>query len=495
MKEQKKIKKNVQENISTIQTMNGQSCDIASRVVQLKKNQVAYIFLESVSSDDKISDFFMRSLSEDVKLDEKFTTKQLFERLQNTIPNSKTKLIDTFEDAFFHLSSGFTLIFVDGNENAIALETKSALDRGVTEASDEKGLRGPKDSFSENYMINIGLIRKRIKDSNLYFEEVNIGTRTKTKVSVSYLNDVVPKDKVDQILKRLKQIDVDGILDCGYVLEYLSPKQYTDFPKAVTTERPDLVCGSLLEGKIAIIVENSPYVIILPGLFIDFLHAADDYYQKPSNASLSRILRFLALFITIATPGLYIAMTTFNQEIIPDRLLISIAVQREGVPIPTIFEILVLVTTFEILRESDIRIPSAMGSSISIVGALVLGDAAVNAGIVSPIVVIVVAMTSIAGFLFTDIDFINALRWWRVVFLFFSACMGLIGFVVISIIFLTKLSSIEILETPYLTPLSPFKSYIVKDGIIRRARNKVKYRPDFLTKKNRRRLGVDQSEI
>ena len=195
------------------------------------------------------------------------------------------------------------------------------------------------------------------------------------------------------------------------------------------------------------------------------------------------------------TPALYIAVTTFNQEIIPDRLLISIAVQREGVPIPTIFEILILITTFEILRESDIRIPSAMGSSISIVGALVLGDAAVNAGIVSPIVVIVVAMTSISGFLFTYIDFINSLRFWRVIFLIASAIMGLVGFVVIGIIFLTKICSLEIMGTPYLTPLSPLNQAILKDGLVRRARNKIKYRPDFFTKKNRRRLGVDQSEI
>lgn len=495
MNKTKKLYKNLQKNIDTIKQMNGNSCDINSRIIHFKKNTVAYMYIESVASDDKVSDFLMRSLSEDVKDEVKLSTNKVYQRLKDTILNSKMRTVEDFDNLFYFLSSGFTVIFIDGNSSAIALETKSVLDRGVTEANDEKNLRGPKDSFTENYMMNLGLIRKRIKDPHLWLNETIVGRRSKTKVAVAYLQDVVPQEKVEKIVNKLKKIDIDGILDCGYILEYLSPKQYTDFPKAVTTERPDLVCGSILDGKIAIIVENSPYVIVLPGLFMDFFQTADDYYQKPSNVTLSRALRFLAFLTTIMTPALYIAVTTFNQEIIPDRLLISIAVQREGVPIPTIFEILILITTFEILRESDIRIPSAMGSSISIVGALVLGDAAVNAGIVSPIVVIVVAMTSISGFLFTDIDFINALRFWRVIFLIASAIMGLVGFVVIGIIFLTKICSLEIMGTPYLTPLSPLNQAILKDGLVRRARNKIKYRPDFFTKKNRRRLGVDQSEI
>lgn len=236
-------------------------------------------------------------------------------------------------------------------------------------------------------------------------------------------------------------------------------------------------------------VENSPYVLIAPGLLIDFLHTPEDYYQRPINASFTRLLRLFAFVITVITPGVYIALTTFNHEMIPDELLISLAVQREGVPFPTAVSIISMVLTFELLREADIRIPNAMGSAISIVGALVLGEAAVSAGIVSPIVIIVVAITSISGLLFTDIDFVNAIRLWRFVFIFFSMICGLIGFVVALFIFIIKISSMECIGIPYLAPISPFYKNDQMDGFIRSPRYKMTYRPEFIAKNDLKKTG------
>lgn len=431
----------------------------------------------------------MKDLSSYIKNNKISLFDNLFKSLQNTIFNSHLKTIDNYEDIYYYLASGYTVIFINGEKKAIAIETKNELDRGVTESTSESVIRGPKDSFTENNAINLGLIRKRIKDPNLWFDETVIGKRTRTKVTIAFINDIVDEKNVKQIKQKLQNIDIDGILDGGSVRELIMTKQKSSFPKFKSTERPDLACKSLLEGKIVILIENSPFILITPGLFVDFLHSAEDEYQKSINTNFTRILRTIAFILTIVTPGFYIAITTFNQQMIPNELLISLSIQREGVPFPTAFEIIILITTFEILRESDIRIPNAMGSAIGIVGALVLGDAAVSAGIISPIVVIIVAITAICGLLYTDIDFVNATRLWRFIFILFSIICGLIGFVIAGIIFITKLCSLEIQGVPYLAPIAPFDRKSQEYAIIRKSKDKVKYRPLFLKIKDKKRAG------
>jgi len=485
-----KINKKIEKVFEKIQEMNGNSPDITTRKISIGFKKVGYIYLESVSSDDKISDFLVKSITRLKKnsfLDNFFTN--LYQELKNNIANSKMKVIDNYDDMFYYLSSGFTVVIVNGFSKAIVLETRETLDRGVTEPTTETSIRGPKDSLTENYNKNLGLIRKRIKDSNLWFKEIIVGKRTKTKVSVGYINDIADKTKVEKVIKKIKDINIDGVLDSGYIRDFLTNDERSSFPTVISTERPDLVSAALLEGKIAVIVENTPFALIMPGVLANFIHAPEDNYQKAINVSLTRILRFIAMIITVMAPGLYIALTTFNQEIIPDTLLISLAIQRAGVPFPTSFAVIILMATFEILRESDMRLPETMGTSISIVGALVLGDAAVNAGIVSPIVVIIVAITSITGLLFSDMDIVNAFRWWRFLFIIFSTIMGAIGFVVALIIFITKLCSIETLEVPYLTPFSPLYTKSIKESIINLPRNKAKTRPLYLGSQNITRTG------
>lgn len=487
-----KISKKIDKVFKKIQEMNGNSPDITTREINIGFKKVGYIYLESVSSDDKISDFLVKSITRLKKtsfLDNFFTN--LYQELKNNIANSKMKVIDNYDDMFYYLSSGFTVVLVNGFSKAIVLETRETLDRGVTEPTTETSIRGPKDSLTENYNKNLGLIRKRIKDPNLWFKEVIVGRRTKTKVGIGYIKDIADKTKVEKTIKKIECIDIDGILDSGYIRDFLTNDERSSFPTVISTERPDLVSAALLEGKIVIIVENTPFALIMPGILANFIHAPEDNYQKAVNVSLTRILRFIAMMITVLAPGLYIALTTFNQEIIPDTLLISLAVQRAGVPFPTSFAVIILMATFEILRESDMRLPETMGTSISIVGALVLGDAAVNAGIVSPIVVIVVAITSVTGLLFSDMDIVNAFRWWRFLFILFSTLMGAIGFIVAGIIFITKLCSIETLEVPYLTPFSPLYTKSIKESIINIPRNKAKIRPEYLENQNVIRLGDD----
>ncbi len=480
-----KLDTNIDEIFETINSMNGKSSDIVTRLIKKKNYRVGYIFLESVSSDDKISDFLNKAI---INLDRKKLFDSFYEQVKNSIYNSNLKTCETYEDVFYYLSSGFTVIVVDNSSKAIIIETRADLDRGVVESTSETIIRGPKDSFTENHNKNLGLIRKRIKDPNLWYEDVKIGRRSKTKVTVAYIKDIVPNWKVEKILDDLNKIDIDAILDSGYIRELIEKNQKSVFPKVISTERPDQACTSLLNGKIVILVENTPFVLILPAVLTDFIHSPEDNYQKSFNISFSRIIRIICFFLALITPALYIALMTYNPEIIPDQLLISVAIQRDGVPFPTAIEVLLFVLTFEVLREADIHSPSFSGSAMNVVGALILGDAAVAAGIVSPIVIIVVAATSISELVFYDVDVIDAVREWRIIFILGATFMGIVGFMLIFIIFIAKLTSLECLGTPYLTPFSPLSISSLKDSIIRLSRKKLKNRPKYLTK-NVKRMG------
>ena len=459
-------------NIDMIKKNLGNSSDIVIRNLE----NISYIYLESVSSDDKISNFLLKSITKFINID------NLLEELKSNIYNSHIEIISDINDSYYYLASGYTCLFINNEDKYIAIETKLKIDRGVTESTSEPLIRGPKDSFTENNAINLGLIRKRIKDPKLRIDEIKLGRRTSSKTSIIYIDDIVNKDSVNQIKKRLGKIDIDGILDTGYLRDFLEKEQKSLFPKIISTERPDLTCQNLLNGKIIIMVENSPYVIILPAVLSDFFKTSEDYYQSSVSSSFSRILKWIAFIITITAPSIYIACMTFNQEMIPDQLLISLATQRSQVPFPTFIEVIIFVIFFEILREADIKSPNASGASMSIVGALILGDAAVTAGIVSPFVIIVVAITSVCELVFTDMDFINAIRQWRLLFIISTVFTGLLGIVIISLILIIELASIENLQAPYLEPYSPLNIDNLKDSILLFKTTKRKKRNAFLTK-------------
>ena len=482
-----RIKDKVDDNINYIKEMNNNSSDIVTRKIKKKNKEVGYIYLESVSSDDKISDFLNKSLVSNIS----FTN--VLKNLQNDIYCSHISTCDNFEEVFYYLASGYTALFIDGETRFIVVETKTTLDRGVSEGSSEPIVRGPKDSFTENHATNLGLIRKRIKDSNLIFDEVKVGRRTKTKVDIAYIKDIADNKRVNEIGEKLKEIDIDGILDSGYIREFLQNDSASLFPQMISTERPDLACSSLLDGKIVILVENTPYVLIIPGLFVDFIHSPEDNYQKPLNATFNRILRIICFFTATFSPAIYISLMTFNPEIIPDQLLISLAIQRDGVPFPTAVEVLVFIITFEILRQADVHSPTVSGSAMNIVGALILGDAAVNAGIVSPIAIIVIAVTSICELVFYDVDMINAIRQWRIIFIIASLFLGIIGFVASLFIFISKLSSLISFGVPYLTPISPFSTVGLKNYIARLKRPKLKERAKYLSKNSRRLVDYEEN--
>lgn len=480
---------NIEEIFKKVKDMCGNSSDIVTRLITKKNYRLGYIYLESVSSDDKISNFLNKAI---LNIDKKRIFDSLFINVKNNIFNSNIKFCNDYDELFFYLASGYTALVLDNTDKYIVIETKASIDRGIQEASSEPIIRGPKDSFTENHSKNLGLIRKRIKDPNLYFNDVIVGVRTKTKVTVGYISDIANKNNVDKIISKLNNISIDGIFDSGYIRELLEGKEKSLFPKVLSTERPDLACTSLLNGKIIILVENSPFILILPAILDDFIHSPDDNYQKPFNASFSRILRFICFFLALVTPAIYIALMTFNHEIIPNQLLISLAIKRDGIPFPTAIEVLIFVLTFELLRQADIHAPSFSGSAMNIVGALILGDAAVAADIVSPIVIIIVATTSICELVFYDQDIIDALREWRIIFILASTILGIIGVVIAFIMFISKLCSLKCLNAYYLTPFSPLNINMLKDSIVRFNRKKLKKRPSIFTKNLKRMDDVNE---
>ena len=341
-------------------------------------------------------------------------------------------------------------------------------------------MSGPKDSFSENYNTNLGLIRRRIKSCDLKVMNLDIGVRSKTKVGILYIDDIVDKKIVKRIDEVLRRIDIDGIIDSSY-LKITLEGQKSFFPTIMMSERPDKSAMALLEGKVVILVDMSPYALILPSFFIDFFHTTDDYYQKSFNTTFIRIIRFFAFLIAIFTPACYIAVTTRNYDIVPLDLLLMLKAGRTFVPFPAYIEALFMIVCFEILKESDIRMSNTSGSSISILGGLILGDAAVSAGIVSPIMIIVVAISSIAGLVFSSIELVNALRLYKIILLLLGTLLGIYGVIIGTIYMIYKLLTLKVFGIPYLVPFIPFDKNEINDSFIKREES-VKKRNSFLTK-------------
>ena len=336
------------------------------------------------------------------------------------------------------------------------------LNRGVTTIQSELALSGPKDSFNEDINTNIGLIKKRIKSNKLKIDNISIGRYTNTSINILYIDGIVKKDLVYHVRENLEKIDIDGIIDSSYLKNSLE-KKHNLFPTIIASERPDKCSMALLEGKVVILVDNSPYALILPSFFIDFFHTTDDYYQKSFNASFIRIIRLIAFIIAILLPGLYIAITTRNYNLVPLDLLLVLKSGRSFVPFPAYIEAIFMIICFEILKESDLRMSSFSGSAISILGGLVLGDAAVSAGIVSPIMIIIIAISSISGLIFNSIELSNAIRTYKLFILILGSIFGIYGVMLGSIILLFNLFDTETFGYNYLV----FDRNEIKDSIIK----------------------------
>ena len=338
--------------------------------------------------------------------------------------------------------------------------------RQVAEPTSQTVIRGPKDSFVESISTNQSLIRRRIRNKNLYFEEFIIGHETKTKVNLVYVKGIANEEIIEEIRTRLNKINVSAIFESANIEELIADKTLTVFPLALNTERPDTVAGNIMEGKIGIIVDGTPFVLLLPAVFTDFFVSSEDYYHNFFVSSFIRILRYISFMIVLLTPAAYVGLLTYNQEMIPTDLLISIAAQREGVPFPAFVEVFIMEFTFEILREAGIRMPRAVGITVSIVGALVVGQAAAEAGLISNIMVIIVAITATANFVAPVYSLSSATRMLRFILIIMSAFFGLYGVLLGLVVMVAHLASLRSFGVPYLAPVAPLNLKDQKDLLI-----------------------------
>lgn len=453
--------------------------DIIYKEITVANKKIILIYSEVITSSDTINRFILSNIS--FIVEEKIAdTNNLCSYLYNNLPGANRSYIKNYDDLVNKIFNGFTIIYINDSE-VFGIETRISLDRGINNSSNEIAIRGPKDSFCENYNKNFGLIRYRIKNRNLLVKDLLIGKQTNTKVGIIYMNNIVSKELVNSVYNKLSSIDIDGILDSSYLKKYLTNKN-SIFPTIMSTERPDVVAQALLEGKLVILVDNSPYALILPCFFIDFFHTPDDYYDKAINISFIRIIRLLAFLIAIFIPAYYIAITTHNHDSVTTDLLLNFLAQRKTVPYPALVEALIMTISFEILRESDMH-SSTGGSAISILGGLVLGDAAVSAGIISPIMIIVVAISAIAGLSFTSIELTNAIRFYRIFLMILAASLGIYGIFLGGLLLITKLASINSFNIPYLAPFSPLIVSEQKDAIIKlNTKRRIKTRNPLLSK-------------
>jgi len=463
--------------INKLKEETNNSSYIVYREKYINNIKIDIIYNEVLTDQDKMSNFIYRSLDHIEKI---YQEKELlYDVIKNNISNIKIKEINNYQDICKYLNNGFVILLIE-DDYSLALEVKKNLTRSIEKPMTETTIRGAMDSFTENIETNIGLIKRRLKTNKLWNEDMELGKYTKNKISILTIKGLTDSKIKNNIINKLNSLEIDGVTDAGTLKHLIENETKTIFPTSITTERPDKVVSSLLRGKTVIIIDNCPFVLIMPVDINDFFLSQDDKDSNYINNSLTRILRYLAFSITVLTPGIYIALTTFNQEMIPLELLTSFASQRSTVPFPAFFEALLMFVSFEILRESDYRIPNVSNSALSIVGALILGEAAVNAGIVSPIMIIIVAITAISALVIVEPELSNAIKWYRILFMLGGTTIGIFGIFIVFIIFTTNLCSINSYGKSFTMPFTPIDSDI-KNSIIKFPLLKRNKRNKYLT--------------
>jgi spore germination protein KA len=475
------------ENIKKIKEVLGNSGDIVIREIRIgpgRQIQAAIFYTEGLVDTKSAQQYIMETLMSDIE----FTGPNLLQDMKDCILTvGDIQDVKEFGTLFTSLLSGDVILLLDGFAQGFMIGMSGWESRNVSEPATESVVRGPKEGFTENLQTNTALIRRKIKDPNLWLERKQIGRVTKTNVAVMYIHGIVNDKIVEEVRMRLDRIDIDGILESGYVEELIQDETYSPFPTIYNSERPDVIAAELLEGKIAILVDGTPFVLIVPALFISFFHSSEDYFQRADISSFIRVLRVIGFLIALLGPSLYIAITTFHQEMLPTQLLIGLASQREGVPFPAFIEALMMEVTFEILREAGLRMPKAIGPAVSVVGTLVIGQAAVEAGIVSAAMVIVVSITAISSFVFPASNMSMAVRMLRFPLMGLAASFGIFGIIIGIIALVLHLCSLRSFGVPYMSPFAPIIVDDLKDTIFRVPHWAMSSRPRLISQKNVRR--------
>ncbi|MEW9701557.1 spore germination protein [Paenibacillus sp. SI8] len=407
---------------------------------------------------------------------------------QHVLTTYKLEHAQLLDEALHAILSGDTLLMVDGSAQALVVSSNGWSSRSIEEPQTESIIRGPRVGFTEDLRTNTAMLRKRMKEPNLVFDSYKLGKRSKSEVIVAYIAGIVHPDLVSEVTTRIQSVDIDDIEGSGFLEQWISDSFLSPFPLILNTERPDKVSGALLQGRIAVLVDGDPFALILPITFSSSLQSPEDYNQHWMVSTLTRILRLIAAFVATFLPALYIALLEFHHGMIPSKLAFSIAGAREGVPFPAVIEAFAMEFTLELLREAGLRLPKPIGQTIGIVGGLVIGEAAVAAGIVSPVMVIVVAVTAISSFALPSYSFAITLRMLRFGIMIAAAFFGLYGIILAYIMINIHLVNLMSFGIPYSTPFAPLFFGDWKDLVLRSPIMFMKNRPKLMQTQDPDRL-------
>ncbi|MBM6619610.1 spore germination protein [Bacillus suaedaesalsae] len=473
------VSRDIHKNIELLQKEFEKS-DVTFRRLKVGNHEACLIFIEGLIDKVTIELHAIHELLEAVSIEE--LSDEYIE--QNVVSVNKVLKSNDLAELINYVLDSNAVLVIDGLDKALVLDAKGGTTRSVSEPETEASIRGPREGFTENLGVNKSLVRQKIRSNDLKIISKVVGTHTRTSLAIMYMEGIASPDLVSEVEERIDRIKIDGVLESGYLEEFMEDNPFTVFPQIQNTERPDSVAANLLEGRVAILVNGTPFALILPATFWQFLQASEDYYQRYHISIFLRLLRVTLIFLALLLPAFYIAVTTFHQEMIPTNLLYSIAASREAIPFPAFIEALIMELAFEALREAGIRLPKVIGQAVSILGALVIGQAAVEAGIVSAPMVIIVSLTGIASFTIPRFSLAISIRLLRFPLMLLAATFGLYGIVLGSIVLLTHLCNLRSYGVPYFSPLGPLSWKELKDVFIRVPWWKMDKRPDEFVKEN-----------
>ena len=437
--------------------------DVKYRDIKTILGDATLIFIDDLCNGTWLMEYTILPLRGFGKLkDSNITTPQ--DLLDKVLDMNMTGIAKDVDDAITHVLQGDAILVYDKFEEIIYCEAKNFPRRGISIPETEAVLKGPKEGFNELIVDNVALIRRKLKNPNLKFETVILGEESNTAVAITYIKGIAPDELVNSIREKIKGLDLRFILDTNYIEANLK-EQKSFFDTVGYTEKPDEVAAKLVEGRIGIIVDGTPFVITVPCFFLESFQMPDDYYLNRYYTNFNRILRWIAFFVAAFLPGLYIAIITYHFSMIPTLFIFRLAVSRAGVPIPTFLEVLIMMFAFQFIKEAGLRLPHPIGSAMSIVSALILGDAAVGAGIASRITIIVIALSTLSYFLIPKIH--GALSFWSIIIALSSTAFGLPGFFAGSLIFITQICELDSVGYPFLFPIGSTEQYSFKDILFR----------------------------
>ena len=452
-------------DIITLRTMFSNSLDFLVREVEIGDKKIALLMCEGMISLQSFSELVVEPLQK-LQSNEKESPRELLKRLStHYVFSADQNEIFTCEEIFRFIMSGFVIILIDGTTAGLACGMQGFSFRSISEPETQVNVRGSKEGFVEPLRINLTMIRRRIKSPQLKFELMSVGKVSNTDICMVYMCDTVSKKMLREIRSRLKKIPMDIVLESGYLQPFLDKKPLSIFSGIGTTERPDCLCAKIAEGRVGILVDGTPFALIAPFFFTEHFQSMDDYTQRPFYATFIRWLKYFSFFLTILLPGLYVAVVTYHPELLPQSLLFNIAVAEESTPFPLMLEALIIHIIFEIMREAGLRLPRAVGHAVSIVGALVIGDAAVTAGLIGSPMIMIVALTAVSSFVVPSVY--EAVSVLRISFILIGGCWGLLGITLGLAIVGVNMCAVNPLGIPFTSPLTPFKAGAMRDVLFR----------------------------